>query len=81
MVVSSGLTVPNFTRAFITRVESVIEDDQVFYYSIINEETGRSVGVSSYTFAHPESGSIGIGHLNFSPLMQRTWVRSLFQKV
>jgi RimJ/RimL family protein N-acetyltransferase len=42
------------------------------FFAVISAETGRAVGVASYLRIDPANGSIEVGHLNFSPLMQRT---------
>jgi RimJ/RimL family protein N-acetyltransferase len=42
------------------------------FFAIISNKTGKAVGVSSYLRIDPANGSIEIGHLNFSPLMQQT---------
>jgi len=41
-------------------------------FAIISATTGEAVGVAGYLRINPESGSIEVGHLNFSPWMQRT---------
>jgi RimJ/RimL family protein N-acetyltransferase len=46
-------------------------DDPVFY-AIVDAATGRAVGVASYLRIDPENGVIEVGHLNFSPELQRT---------
>ena len=42
------------------------------FFAIVSQATGRAVGVASYLRIDPANGSIEVGHLNFSPLMQRT---------
>lgn len=42
------------------------------FFAIISNKTGKAVGVSSYLRIDPANGSIEVGHLNFSPLMQQT---------
>jgi len=42
------------------------------FHAIINGATGKAVGVASYLRIEPASGSIEVGHINFSPLLQRT---------
>jgi RimJ/RimL family protein N-acetyltransferase len=41
------------------------------FYAIV-DQSDRPAGVASYMRIAPESGSIEVGHLNFSPLLQRT---------
>lgn len=42
------------------------------FYAIHNLETGQWEGVASYLRIAPEAGSIEVGHINFSPALQRT---------
>jgi len=42
------------------------------FYAIKSLETGRFCGVASYLRIAPEAGSIEVGHINFSPELQRT---------
>ncbi|RNC82989.1 MAG: N-acetyltransferase [Phycisphaera sp.] len=42
------------------------------FFAVIDNETGSAVGVASYLAIHPSSGSIEVGHINFSPRLQRT---------
>jgi len=42
------------------------------FYAIIDTATGRAAGVASYLRIEPRSGSIEVGHLGYSPLLQRT---------
>jgi RimJ/RimL family protein N-acetyltransferase len=41
------------------------------FFAIIDLTTGNAVGVASYLRINPLCGSIEVGHLNFSPLLQR----------
>jgi RimJ/RimL family protein N-acetyltransferase len=45
--------------------------DTVFY-AIKNLKSGAYEGVASYLRITPEAGSIEVGHINFSPALQRT---------
>ena len=42
------------------------------FYAIIDKPTSRAVGVASYLRIAPEKGSIEVGHINYSPLLQRS---------
>jgi RimJ/RimL family protein N-acetyltransferase len=42
------------------------------FFAIVSRATGKAVGVASFLRIDPANGSIEVGHLNFSPLMQRT---------
>jgi RimJ/RimL family protein N-acetyltransferase len=56
-------------RAWMQRV--CLSDDPLFH-AIIDNATGKAVGVASYLRIEPASGSIEVGHINYSPLLQRT---------
>ena len=42
------------------------------FFAIVSQATGKAVGVASFMRIDPVNGSVEVGHLNFSPLMQRT---------
>jgi RimJ/RimL family protein N-acetyltransferase len=42
------------------------------FHAIIDNTTGKAVGVASFLRITPASGSIEIGHINYSPLLQQT---------
>src|SRR5690242_10943900 len=42
------------------------------FFTIIQAATGKAVGLASYLRIAPESGSMEVGHLNYSPLLQQT---------
>lgn len=50
--------------------KSLSEKDS-FFYAILDKETNQPVGICAYLRINPEHGSIEIGHLNFSHLLQR----------
>ena len=41
------------------------------FHAIIDRDTGKAVGVASYLRIDPGAGVIEVGHINYSPLMQR----------
>jgi len=47
------------------------KDDPIFF-SIIRKTDGKAIGVASYLRINPSNGSIEVGHINYSPLLQRT---------
>lgn len=51
--------------------QSSLTSDPLFF-AIISNETEKAVGVASYLRIDPANGVIEVGHLNFSPLMQKT---------
>lgn len=42
------------------------------FHAIVDAATGRAVGVASYLRIEPPAGTIEVGHINYSPLLQRT---------
>lgn len=46
--------------------------DDPFFYAIQDLETGQWGGVASLLRINPDAGSIEVGHINFSPALQRT---------
>jgi RimJ/RimL family protein N-acetyltransferase len=51
--------------------ETCLGDDPLFY-AIIDTHTTKAVGVASYLRITPSAGSIEVGNINFSPLLQKT---------
>ena len=49
--------------------QTALSNDPLFF-AIVDKVSGKAVGVASYVRIDPRSGSIEIGHLNFSPLLQ-----------
>lgn len=46
------------------------KSDPIFY-AIVNRDGGKPVGVASYLRIDPQNGAIEVGHLAYSPLLQR----------
>jgi RimJ/RimL family protein N-acetyltransferase len=46
--------------------------DDPHFHAVIDNETGKAVGVASYLRINPSAGSIEVGHINYSPRLQRT---------
>jgi len=55
--------------AWVRRYEG--QEDPVFF-AIVRASDGKAVGVASYLRINPAVGSIEVGHINYSPLLQRT---------
>ena len=53
-------------------VRSVEAGDDPVFFAIVDLASNRPVGVASYLRIDPAMGSIEVGHLCFSPLLQRT---------
>ena len=46
--------------------------DDPLFYTIVDRTTAKPVGHAAYLRILPASGSIEVGHVNYSPLLQRT---------
>jgi len=44
------------------------------FFAFVDAASGRAVGLGSYLRIDPSNGTVEVGHLQFSPLMQRTAV-------
>ena len=53
-------------------MEQMCAGNDPLFYAVIDRATSEAVGVASYLRITPASGSIEVGHLNFSPRLQRT---------
>ncbi|MEZ6138815.1 MAG: GNAT family protein [Pirellulaceae bacterium] len=53
-------------------LEQACMGDDPLFFAICDLVRGEAVGVASYLRITPASGTIEIGHLNFSPRLQRT---------
>jgi RimJ/RimL family protein N-acetyltransferase len=53
-------------------VASVVPSEDPQFHAIIDLKTGKPVGVASFMRIEPKNGVIEVGHLNFSPALQRT---------
>ncbi|MEO7913230.1 MAG: GNAT family protein [Roseiflexaceae bacterium] len=53
-------------------IQRVCLGDDPLFHAIIDSATDKAVGVASFLRIEPGSGSIEVGHINFSPLLQRT---------
>jgi len=58
-------------KAYRVWAEEVSFRTDPFFYAIIDDTTLRAVGVASYLRIDPPSGSIEVGHIAYSPLLQR----------
>jgi RimJ/RimL family protein N-acetyltransferase len=51
--------------------EMAVLNDPLFY-AIVDNRSGKAAGVAAYMRIDPANGVIEVGHLNFSPALQRT---------
>lgn len=52
-------------------MEEVTAQPDPFFHAIIDLASGQAVGVASLMRITPQAGSIEVGHINYSPLLQR----------
>ncbi|HVG99051.1 MAG TPA: GNAT family protein [Chloroflexota bacterium] len=53
-------------------LEAVAGGDDPLFHAVVDVASGRAVGLCSYLRIDPSNGVIEIGHLQFSPRLQRT---------
>jgi RimJ/RimL family protein N-acetyltransferase len=53
-------------------MQSTCLGDDPLFHAIIDLRSGKAVGVASYLRIEPKNGVIEVGHIKYSPLMQRT---------
>ena len=56
---------------FLTWLTSMAKQDDPFFFTIIDAASQTGVGVASYLRITPPAGSIEVGHIHYSPLIQR----------
>ena len=52
-------------------LDSVASADDPLFHTIVDLTTGKAVGVASLMRIDPPNGVIEVGHINYSPLLQR----------
>lgn len=57
---------------YVAWLEEMCGRSDPLFFAIVDTATGKAVGVASYLRIDPRSGSIEVGHLGYSPLLQRT---------
>jgi len=58
-------------EAYRTWVGEMTRDGDPMFYAIVRQGDGRAIGVASYLRIAPSSASIEVGHICYSPLLQR----------
>jgi RimJ/RimL family protein N-acetyltransferase len=58
--------------SYVAWLWSIYAGDDPLFHAIVDQSTGKAVGVASYLRIDPKMGSIEVGHINYSPLLQRT---------
>jgi RimJ/RimL family protein N-acetyltransferase len=57
-------------KAYRTWMEEACLGDDPLFHAVIDLETGKAAGIASYLNINPAFGSIEVGHIHFSPLLQ-----------
>jgi RimJ/RimL family protein N-acetyltransferase len=57
---------------YIAWMERVCLGEDPLFHAIVEEATGKAVGVASYLRIDPANGSIEVGHIAYAPALQRT---------
>jgi len=52
-------------------MEAYCRGDDPMFHAVIDAASGRAAGVASYLRINPAHGSIEVGHINYSPLLQK----------
>jgi RimJ/RimL family protein N-acetyltransferase len=58
-------------EAYLGWMKSTCTGADPLFFAIVDKGTGKAAGVASFMRIDPRAGSIEIGHLNFSPLLQK----------
>jgi RimJ/RimL family protein N-acetyltransferase len=53
-------------------IEETCLGDDPFFHAIVERASGRPVGVAAYLRIEPKAGVVEVGHINYSPALQRT---------
>jgi len=57
---------------YVAWLEEMCGKSDPLFYAIVDKPAAGAVGVASYLRIDPRAGSIEVGHLGYSPLLQRT---------
>ena len=55
-----------------TWIETYCGGDDPMFFAVIPKYTGKAAGIASYLRIKPDNASIEVGHIHFSPSLQRT---------
>jgi RimJ/RimL family protein N-acetyltransferase len=59
-------------KEFIGWLESACSGSDPLFHAVVDAKTRRASGLASYLRINPDAGSIEVGHIHFSPSLQRT---------
>ena len=57
--------------AYLNWMKSSCLGDDPLFHAIVDAKSGKAVGVAAYMRIDPKAGSIEVGNINYSPLLQR----------
>lgn len=57
---------------YVAWMEQLSRAGDAFFHAIVDNATEKAVGVASYLRIDPPNGAIEVGHIAYSPLLQRT---------
>lgn len=60
------------SAAYVVWMTRVCHGTDPLFYAIVDQATGKALGVASYLRLDPANGVIEVGHIAYSPLLQRT---------
>ena len=63
---------PASREAYLEYLADTFSGSDPLCYAIVDHAASRAVGVATYMRITPAAGSIEVGHINFSPALQRT---------
>lgn len=72
----------NFIGPFKTRlslkhwIETAADQDEQPYFAVIDQDSGKAMGIASFLRLQPQAGVIEIGGITFAPALQRTRIAS-----
>jgi len=58
--------------AYSAWVEGASQGHDPLFFAVVDSRSQKAVGVTSYLRIHGDSGSIEVGHINYSPFLQGT---------
>jgi RimJ/RimL family protein N-acetyltransferase len=67
-----SIDAPSTLDAYRTWLTRMTAGNDPLFHAIVDHASGRAVGIASYLRIDPEPGVIEVGHINYSPRLQRT---------
>jgi RimJ/RimL family protein N-acetyltransferase len=57
---------------YVAWLNTIVDRPDPMFHAIVDLADGRAIGVASYLRIDPAAGSIEVGHIHYSPLLQHT---------